>query len=67
MKPSSIAWPRLLAETAAIVLSILLALGVNEWREARRDRAGSISIEFALSLPLLLLVMTGVLEISRIF
>ncbi len=33
----------------------------------RRDRAGSISIEFALSLPLLLLVMTGVLEIGRVF
>lgn len=33
----------------------------------RRDRVGSISIEFALSLPLLLLVMTGVLEVGRVF
>jgi Flp pilus assembly protein TadG len=33
----------------------------------RRDRAGSISIEFALSLPLLLLVMTGILEVGRVF
>jgi len=39
VKSSSIAWPRLFAETGVIVLSILLALGVDEVRDVRRDRA----------------------------
>ena len=33
----------------------------------RRDRLGSLSIEFAFSLPLLVLVMTGILEVGRVF
>ncbi len=33
----------------------------------KRDRIGSLSIEFAISLPILLLVMTGVLEVGRVF
>lgn len=32
-----------------------------------RDRAGSMSIEFAFSLPILLMIMTGVLEVGRVF
>jgi len=36
MTSSTIAWPRLTAGAAAIVLSILLALGIEEWREIRR-------------------------------
>lgn len=36
---SRIAWPRLGAEAVIIIASILLALGVDEWREERRDRA----------------------------
>jgi hypothetical protein len=33
-----IAWPRLGAEAVIIIASILLALGVDEWREEKRDR-----------------------------
>jgi hypothetical protein len=33
-----IAWPRLGAEAVIIVVSILLAFAVEEWREERRDR-----------------------------
>lgn len=33
----------------------------------RRSTAGSMSLELALSLPILLLVMTGVLEVGRVF
>lgn len=35
---SPIAWPRLGAEAVIIIASILLALGVDEWREEKRDR-----------------------------
>jgi type II secretory pathway pseudopilin PulG len=35
---SRIAWPRLGAEAVIIIASILLALGVDEWREEKRDR-----------------------------
>ena len=35
---SRIAWPRLGAEAIIIIASILLALGVDEWREERRNR-----------------------------
>ena len=35
---SGIAWPRLAAESAIIIASILLALGVDEWRQERNDR-----------------------------
>jgi hypothetical protein len=33
-----IAWPRLGAEAVIIIASILLALGVDEWREEKHDR-----------------------------
>jgi hypothetical protein len=33
-----IAWPRLGAEAVIIVVSILLAFAVEEWREESRDR-----------------------------
>ena len=33
-----IPWLRLIAEAGVVVLSILLALAVDEWREGRRDR-----------------------------
>ncbi len=33
----------------------------------KRSRGGSISIEFALSLPLILMIMTGLLEVGRVF
>jgi hypothetical protein len=33
-----IAWPRLTAEAIIIIASILLALGVDEWRDEKRDR-----------------------------
>ena len=36
---SGIAWPRLGAEAVIIITSILLALGVDEWRQDREDRA----------------------------
>ena len=37
-KATRVPWLRLIAEATAIVLSILLALGVDEWRDAARDR-----------------------------
>ena len=37
------------------------------FNRVRRDPRGAISIEFAIALPLLLLVMTGVLEVGRVF
>ena len=33
-----ISWPRMGVEAIIIIASILLALGVDEWREDRRDR-----------------------------
>lgn len=37
-RSSGISWPRLGAEAAIIIASILLALGVDEWRQERNDR-----------------------------
>jgi hypothetical protein len=34
----SIPWPRILAEGVAIVLSILLAFGIQAWWEGRQER-----------------------------
>jgi len=35
---SKIAWPKLGIEAVTIIVSILLAFAVEEWREERRDR-----------------------------
>lgn len=37
-KHRKISWPRILAEGAAIVVSILLAFGIEAWWEGRQDR-----------------------------
>lgn len=33
----------------------------------KRSRAGSLSIEFALSLPIIVMIMTGLIEVGRVF
>ncbi len=43
-KAREITWPRILAEGAAIVVSILLAFGIEAWWEGRRDRQVEQSI-----------------------
>ena len=47
--PSQISYPRLFAEGAAIVISILLAFAIEAWWDDRKDRikenAASLSID----------------------
>ena len=38
IEPNAIAWKRLIAEAAAIVVSILLAFSIDAWWETRQDR-----------------------------
>jgi len=38
MPTRSVHWPRILAEGFAIVVSILLAFGIQAWWEGRQDR-----------------------------
>lgn len=63
MKQSSVSWTRLAAEAGAIVLSILLALGVDEWRTARVDRG--LENEYLLRILEDLASNDDVLEVQR--